>query len=366
MADNAIAIRAVGTESNVIGQVDRILPLGSLTGTVGVYCNTLSGNVDLRANEIIANTAYDIVKGDVRLNCAKVVGTKVGTPVLDLSRLAEAPSVNHPDGVAGIVIPDGTTVTVTDGVLSAPVMTATALGIGRPDNITLEAVGGVIRVKPGATYFKTEFTASGSWTPSALGMYRIRGCAGGGGGGGVYVGDDRGAAGGGASGEEVDMYINITSLAAIPITIGAGGNGGTATSTANANGAAGGDTTFGSYFTLKGGLGGTGLYLATPAGARAAYPGGVSSGPGSSSGGNALFSLQAAGTYMLTQVFGGVGGASSFGAPGPIVSAGNASVSNPGIAATGYGAGGGGGACNSQRAAGGKGAPGYILIERVG
>ena len=254
-------------------------------------------------------------------------GPKLRTDILPLATL----------DTPGVVRPDGTTVTVTGGVLSASM-----------------------------PYFKKEFTASGSWTPSALGMYRIRGCAGGGGGGGVYVGDDRGAAGGGASGEEVDMYINITSLAAIPITIGAGGNGGTATSTANANGAAGGDTTFGSYFTLKGGLGGKGLYLDTPAGARVAYPGGGSSGPGSSSGGNAMFSIQSTNTYILTQVFGGVGGASSFGAPGQIVAAGNTSVSNPGIAATGYGAGGGGAACNSQRAAGGKGAPGYILIERVG
>ena len=215
-------------------------------------------------------------------------------------------------------------------------------------------------------YLKIEFTASGSWTPSALGMYRIRGCAGGGGGGGVYVGDDRGAAGGGASGEEVDMYINITSLAAIPITIGAGGNGGTATSTANCYGADGGNTTFGSYFTLKGGLGGHGLYAATPAGARTVSPGGSSSGPGSSSGGDAMFNLQSAGTYMLTHVVSGVGGASSFGAPGKFVGADNTSVSKPGIDATGYGAGGGGAACNSQRAAGGNGAPGYILIERVG
>ena len=147
-------------------------------------------------------------------------GPKLRTDILPLATL----------DTPGVVRPDGTTVTVTNGVLSAPL-----------------------------PYFKKEFTASGSWTPSALGMYRIRGCAGGGGGGGIYVGDDRGAAGGGASGEEVDMYINITSLAAIPITIGAGGNGGTATSTANANGAAGGDTTFGSYFTLNGGLGGQGL-----------------------------------------------------------------------------------------------------------
>ena len=117
MANNAIAISATGTESDVIGQVDHILPLGSLTGTVGVYCNTLSGNVDLRANEIIANTAYDIVKGDVRLNCAKVVGAKVGTPVLDLSRLAEAPSVEHPNGIAGIVVPDGETTYIDGGYL---------------------------------------------------------------------------------------------------------------------------------------------------------------------------------------------------------------------------------------------------------
>ena len=119
MANNAIAISATGAESDVIGQIDHILPFGSLTGTVGVYCNTLNGNVDLRANEIIANTAYNIVKGDVRLNCAKVVGTKVGTPVLDLSRLAEAPSIDHPNGVAGLVVPDGETIKIEGGHLKA-------------------------------------------------------------------------------------------------------------------------------------------------------------------------------------------------------------------------------------------------------
>jgi hypothetical protein len=107
VANDAIAISATGTESDVIGQVDHILPLGSLTGTVGVYCNTLSGNVDLRANEIIANTAYAIVKGDVRLNCAKVVGAKVGTPVLDLSR------ASHILGVAS-----SQTRTISNGAIS--------------------------------------------------------------------------------------------------------------------------------------------------------------------------------------------------------------------------------------------------------
>ena len=61
----------------------------------------------------------NIVKGDVRLNCAKVVGTKVGTPVFDLSRLAEAPSVDHPNGVAGLVVPDGETVKIEGGHLKA-------------------------------------------------------------------------------------------------------------------------------------------------------------------------------------------------------------------------------------------------------
>lgn len=88
-SNNAIAINATGNESDIIGQIDHILMLGTLTGTIGILCDSINGNVDLIANEIIANTVYNIIKGDVRLNCAKNTGTKIGTPVLDLALLLE-------------------------------------------------------------------------------------------------------------------------------------------------------------------------------------------------------------------------------------------------------------------------------------
>ena len=108
----------------------------------------------------------------------------------------------------------------------------------------------------GLQYYREIFTSSGTFIPQRIGIHRLRMCGGGGGGGGVKIGDTTGGCGGGGgggSGQEADAYINITSLAPIPITIGAGGSGG-----ANTTGSNGGNTSFGSYATVAGGYGGAG------------------------------------------------------------------------------------------------------------
>ena len=97
-------------------------------------------------------------------------------------------------------------------------------------------------------------SASGTFTPNpAATLRRVQGSSGGGGGGGAVATNSSQASvgSGGNSGSYADFWI----VGAVPTTIayacGAGGTG-----VAGANGNAGGQSTFGSYATLPGGLGG--------------------------------------------------------------------------------------------------------------
>ena len=156
-------------------------------------------------------------------------------------------------------------------------------------------------------------------------------------------------AGGGSAGTYAEMYITgLTPGTNIPYFVGA---------------ASGGTSTFGAYLSCPSGLpavsnvayGGSGLIVGPGAGS----PGTAVSGTG----GQLIFTQPGApGTYGIgfgqAGVLSGLGGSTLYGAGGA-----NAS-GNPGNNATGFGAGGGGGAIlGAGFASGGLGGPGFITVN---
>jgi hypothetical protein len=213
------------------------------------------------------------------------------------------------------------------------------LGRGTPQQVLgWNAGGDAVPVDFGAGFFdgnQTLITTSGDYTvpDGVTSIFAIVGAGGASGSGGIR--DSRGGNGGGA-GAIVCALIDVTPGDVIPATIGAGGVG---------DSAPGGDTTFGTYITSKGGLGGTGTrggYTqgATSSGCRiwwascvnTGYDAPDDSGYGSPGGNAPGF---------------GNGGAGA----GPHGHGGNAS---------GYSAGGGG--SSASYTAGGSGAPGFVMI----
>jgi hypothetical protein len=162
-------------------------------------------------------------------------------------------------------------------------LTATA-AVTSSTSVTIKSA--ILQTSTGATgksfLVADTFTSSGTWTRPTGVNYLVAviglGAGGGGAGGRLFAGtagagstETVGGAGGGGGGAWTifrDLYVGDVST--ISIGIGAGGTGGTAgpersktlTGTAlfsdpGANGAAGGSTTFGTYFTATGGGGGT-------------------------------------------------------------------------------------------------------------
>lgn len=206
------------------------------------------------------------------------------------------------------------------------------------------------------------FTSSGSFVvPKNVSWVLVRASGGGGGGGkGGATGTFGGAGGAGALVE--DRIAIVTPGETITVTIGAGGGGGT-----SAAGNPGGDTTFGSYLTFRGGLGGakgdlgssinaTNANLLTQTvAAHVSYSKLCNfGGPAGVDGMDSQFASSAG-----TGSNGGGGGASwGAGATG-----GNSTPSTGGSAAANSGAGGGGGgASGGNEANGGDGGSGKLIV----
>lgn len=119
-------------------------------------------------------------------------------------------------------------------------------------------------IVPVSTTWLYEYGQDGIFEVPESGTYQVE--IHGGGGGGVYRTKSNASIGGGGSGE---MFVLVlTKGEKIPVTIGAGGAGKGETSDETVSGESGEASSFGSYATCAGGVGGKALHvLATPGGA---------------------------------------------------------------------------------------------------
>lgn len=186
------------------------------------------------------------------------------------------------------------------------------------------------------------FTSSGTFTTPA-GVTKVFVRAVGGGGGSAFTGESSGGGG------YCEKLIDLTGVATVTVTIGAGGVGGNGSTITSPT--AGGDTTFGAYFTAGGG--------GTTAGGTA------SGGDINIPGGNPDVSFK---EYQGATNYNGVagrGGNSMFGQGGrSVYSLVTANPFTSGVSGTGYGSGASGSAVPSGAGANGNGANGKdgILI----
>lgn len=216
----------------------------------------------------------------------------------------------------------------------------------------LDATDGVLKKvlleKIGSTTGIEVFDSSGTFTPrTGVTTVLVKAIGAGGGGSGAHTGaNEQGGAGGG--GEIMVAKVDITG--AVAVTIGAGGTGSTGAAFGNGPpGNPGADSTFGSFLTVKPGLGG------------------INGGAGGVGGaGGTGGTISGAGTKLLAQRD-GIAGASQSGVgadagyqdsllSGPLGTTGNgASGVNPGD--------GGAGAGSGAFAVGGTGSSGYIIVS---
>lgn len=218
--------------------------------------------------------------------------------------------------------------------------------------------------RPVPTYRQVvqQFTASGTYTPTAGMVSAVIECVGGGGGGGGSTGNASFLTAGGSGGTGAYSAKAVTAAdvgASKAVTIGAAGAG-----TSNANGSAGGDTSVGVLCVAKGGSGGG---LGSSGAFGAAGAGGLASGGTGDvkfdgvSGNSGPSNNTASG---VTQP-GASGPASRFGAGGgSVVAAVGGAVSG---ASGKSGGGGGGGMSNfvATNTAGGAGGAGAVVITEL-
>jgi len=265
------------------------------------------------------------------------------------------------------------------GALTVSVSSTTGSGTFTDWTISLSATAAGLRLQV------VEYTANGTFTPSAKlianggGVHVL--AVGGGGGGGGAGGTARGGGGGGGG---AVRYGLLTILTAQTVTIGAGGTAGAGAG----SGGVGGTTSIGSFTALGGGGGGT-TGVVGLAGANGGGTGGASTEGGGGGGGAAgpggVFGLNggpptwgfpggSANTSISTRGGGagidGFGGGGGGGGPGDTnygrgnSGGGNGGSSNgaAGSAGTANTGGGGGGGNGANTAGGGAGGSGFVRV----
>jgi hypothetical protein len=84
--NNAIGINATNPNTDFIGYIDHILAIvPEPSNTTGIRVANASAIVKVTATEIRAVTAYNVVSGSLHLITSRIVGTRTGSPVFELS-----------------------------------------------------------------------------------------------------------------------------------------------------------------------------------------------------------------------------------------------------------------------------------------
>jgi len=206
----------------------------------------------------------------------------------------------------------------------------------------------------GVRVFEAAGTSTYTPTPGTKSVVvEVQG-GGGAGGGTPVTGAGQCAIGGPGGGGSYARGRFTSGFAGVTVTVGAGGTG-----VVNASGSAGGTSSFGALISAPGGVGGTGAQGVGPAPRIL----GGNQGGAAPSGGNIVSSRGQSGSFSAaldlgTNVIGGAGGASPFGAGG------SNTANTFGSPATGYGGGGGGVGAGQSVAAvsGGNGFRGIVII----
>jgi hypothetical protein len=79
------AYDVTGVGGRIYGKVDHIINIAGATGSVGVWTVNANSLISITANEINTNTAYDCALGSLYLVCPRIIGTRTGTPVFEVS-----------------------------------------------------------------------------------------------------------------------------------------------------------------------------------------------------------------------------------------------------------------------------------------
>lgn len=206
------------------------------------------------------------------------------------------------------------------------------------------------------------FTSSGTWTrPSGITKVFVLCQGAGGGGGGAF--STEAIAGGGASGGLGQKLVDVSAIPSVTVTVGSGGAGGVGDN----NGSTGGTSSFGAHVSATGGVGGirtnsTGQTGGSGTGDTGPLGGTATGGDvnvAGNSGNRGTFAMNTAADPTFSRIGAtGQGANSTFGGGGQ-----RGLLGGSGYAARGYGAGGGGGYCNSTPARnGGAGSGGIVIV----
>ena len=113
--NNAKGISANGVSSNIVGFIDHILELGSLSGTTGVEVTANGGQVKLITNEILTDTSYRVTNGgDLALICTTLTGATTGsaTTLFGSSKVNVASLEFEAGSITGVVADQDMTLSV--------------------------------------------------------------------------------------------------------------------------------------------------------------------------------------------------------------------------------------------------------------
>jgi hypothetical protein len=344
----------------------------ALTGSVASDGQTpMTGNLNLNSNTIVnlANPTANqdaVTKVYVDTNALLKASnlSDVANATTSRTNLSAAKSGANSDitSITGLTTP----LTVAQGGIGAATLTANNVLLGNGTSapqVVAPSTSGNVLTSNGTTWTSAApaiggiqtFTSTGTFTvPTGITTLTVYVQAGGGGGGGAVSGcglQDFQGMGGGGGGGGLFFITGLTSGSTITATVGDAGTGGVG----NNNGTSGGVSSFGSYISCTGGVGGSrcqgtsGTVYSTGAGGTC-----TTNGP-----------------LVYDGTVGGVGGfdagsANNFGGKAGLYN--NAFAPNKawktgnGNSATGFGNGGGGATINTGSGNGGNGTAGRITV----